>query len=152
MRNLYPELIEKNERVLSYWLVEFIWDRFIKGENRQLPGKWTYGYGYILLSDKNAYFVNLGQITEKVFTPDTHKCVIFPNEPQSEDMETKTFIKRIGYQELQFANNNFCQPIIDDRVWSFHNLTDYEEDIAFLGAFKAGYFGNIEKWFEPLNI
>lgn len=150
VNSLYPELVETNEKVLCYCLTEFIWDRFIPDEIRQLPGKWIYGYGYFLLTDRNTYLVNLGELAGKVFLPGSHTHCIFPNEPASEEIEERTFVRKIRYQDFDFANDNYCQPIIDGKVWDIHILTDYEEEMALLIAYKSGLFGNIDKWFEKL--
>jgi hypothetical protein len=96
--------------------------------------------------------VNLGDLAEKMFTSGNHTFCIFPNEPESEAIETSTFIRRIRYQDLQYTNDNICQTIIDNnKVWDIHVLNDHEDHIAFLIAYKSALFGNIDQWFETIE-
>lgn len=147
---IYSKIVERGEKILSYWLFEFIWNKYIDNEIRQLPGNWKYGYGYILLTNKKVYFVSLGHISERMFKPDIYSQAIYPNEPYSEGIETTTIVKEINYQDLKVANDDLLQPILDERVWAIHHLNDFEDSISFLYAFKSGLYGNIDKWFNPI--
>lgn len=138
--------------MLTYCLTEFIQDRFVGKERIQLPGKWIYGYGYFLLTDKNAYLVNLGELGDKVFLPGSHTHCIFPHEPAAEEIETKNFVKKIRYQDFHFANSSYCEPIIDGKVWDINILTDFEEEMAFLIAYKSALYVKISQWFEPIDF
>jgi tetratricopeptide (TPR) repeat protein len=146
-REMYSKIVERGEKILSYWLFEFIWNKHIDKNIRQLPGNWKYGYGYILLTNKKAYFVSLGHISERLFRPDDISQAIYPNEPYSEEIETRTIVKEINYQDLKVANDDLCQPILEEKVWKIQTLNDFEDSISFLYAFKSGLFGNIDKWF-----
>lgn len=163
IENILPIINGREEKIVNYWLTEISWNKFLGdalvGGTKYLTGSAIVGYGYILLTDRNVFFVNLGHMADRLVKRSALANIIGTvlflgvfNDSYHEKPQKKTMIKEIPYKDLHFADDNLRYPRIEEKVWEIDPYHSIEEMNLLYKGINLGLLGNTGQLFEPFPL